>query len=101
MKERLTIALAAGLLSLSFGSTAQPKMPIELVDFGTDGVRADDDVCDDPRFVGPGMDGVFTDEADKLRDASDCKAAYAAGTIWIPLAEAPEDETTFENPLDW
>jgi hypothetical protein len=43
---------------------------------------ARDDECDDPRFTGPGVDSILTSD-DLKADAADCKAACAAGTIWL------------------
>ncbi len=51
------------------------------IDFGDDSSQwANDGECDDPRFEGSGMNGVLLDE-DLRRDATDCRAALAAGTI--------------------
>jgi hypothetical protein len=51
------------------------------VDFGDDSSSySDDGQCDDPRFVGPGTAYTLL-ESDRLADASDCKAAFEAGTI--------------------
>ncbi len=50
-------------------------------DFGTDDSRwANDGECDDPRFIGEGM-AVKLDPLDFARDASDCQAAFEAGTV--------------------
>ncbi len=51
------------------------------IDFGDDsGPYANDNSCDDNRFTGEGRSIVATD-SHVLRDASDCVAAYRAGTI--------------------
>jgi S1-C subfamily serine protease len=51
------------------------------IDFGNNtGMWAHDGECDDPRFAGNGMAEVLVD-ADRLRDASDCRALYEAGQI--------------------
>lgn len=51
------------------------------IDFGDDSSQwANDGECDDPRFEGTGMHGVLLDE-DLKRDATDCRAALAAGTV--------------------
>lgn len=51
------------------------------IDFGADtSLWANDDVCDDPRFVGEGMAQSLSDN-NILRDATDCKTAYDADTI--------------------
>ncbi len=43
---------------------------------------ANDQLCDDPRFVGPGTASVLYD-ADIEHDAADCEAAYKAGTVML------------------
>ena len=54
----------------------------EAPDFGDDDSDwANDDECDDPRFVGTGMTDTKLLQDDILHDASDCRAAYEAGTI--------------------
>ena len=53
------------------------------IDFGDDSATwANDGECDDPDFTGP---GVVTDpvDADRLHDASDCRAAFLAGTATL------------------
>ncbi|MCX7301216.1 MAG: hypothetical protein NTX73_12745 [Rhodobacterales bacterium] len=51
------------------------------IDFGTDSSPwTYDGECDDPRFEGEGMSAAPV-ESDMLADASDCRAAYEAGTI--------------------
>ncbi len=53
------------------------------VDFGDDSSPyAHDDICDDPRFQGPGMAITLLD-SDRLADASDCKAAFESGLITL------------------
>src|SRR5690606_40447998 len=59
------------------------------IDFGDDSSEwANDGECDDPRFTGAGAAAELVDE-DRLKDATDCRAAYEAGTV--TLSEAPED----------
>lgn len=51
------------------------------INFGTDsGDWANDNECDDPRFIGEGMASELLKE-DIRADASDCHAAYLAGRI--------------------
>ena len=51
-------------------------------DFGDDaGDWANDNECDDPRFEGKGMTATDLLQDDIRHDASDCSAAYDAGTI--------------------
>ena len=53
------------------------------IDFGDDSSEwAKDDECDDPRFAGTGMAENPVD-ADIGRDATDCEAAFAAGTVTL------------------
>ncbi len=55
----------------------------EGVDFGDDsGSWTNDGECDDPRFEGPGMASFLLDD-DILSDASDCRALFEAGAIWL------------------
>ena len=52
------------------------------IDFGDDtGRYAKDGECDDKRFAGTGMTRTVLLDADILRDASDCKAAFDSGTL--------------------
>jgi|JI8StandDraft_2_1071088.scaffolds.fasta_scaffold249966_1 hypothetical protein len=62
----------------------------DTVDFGDDSNEyANDGDCDDPRFAGPGMDGVMLTD-DIGRDASDCRAEFEAGDIYMsPLFAKP------------
>ena len=51
------------------------------IDFGDDsGDWTNDGECDEPRFEGDGMASVLLDE-DRLRDASDCRDLFNAGSI--------------------
>lgn len=52
-------------------------------DFGDDsGEYANDGTCDDVRFTGEGRSILLTDSHIR-KDASDCRAAYEAGTITV------------------
>jgi hypothetical protein len=56
------------------------------IDFGDDsGTWPNDGECDDPRFVGS---GVVSDPSDseRLKDASDCRAAFLAGNASLKSA---------------
>ena len=69
--------------------------PIDAINWGDDSSEyAKDNECDDARFTGRGM-GAEPLESNNLKDATDCKAAYAAGTITLrpstPPAEAPPE----------
>ncbi|VAW21154.1 hypothetical protein MNBD_ALPHA11-402 [hydrothermal vent metagenome] len=51
------------------------------IDFGSNTSDwADNDICDDPRFGGPGTDELLLDE-DIGRDANDCKNLFLAGQV--------------------
>jgi hypothetical protein len=51
-------------------------------DFGDDdGDWSNDGECDDPRFTGEGMTATKLLQDDILHDATDCRAAFEAGTI--------------------
>jgi len=53
-------------------------------DFGDDDSDwANDDECDDPRFEGDGMTSTDLLQEDMLHDATDCSAAFEAGTITL------------------
>ncbi len=72
-------------------------------DFGTDDSRwANDGECDDPRFIGGGM-AVKLDPQDFGRDASDCQAAFEAGTVEYVggfLTMALNDDTSTDGGID-
>ncbi|MGV3592741.1 MAG: pre-peptidase C-terminal domain-containing protein [Gammaproteobacteria bacterium] len=56
------------------------------IDFGDDlSTWAGDGECDDPRFTGEGAASTLL-EADRYHDATDCAAAWAAGTIRLAIA---------------
>jgi hypothetical protein len=68
------------------------------IDFGDDSSSyANNDECDDPRFVGPGMASTVLDE-DILHDATDCEAAFVAGTAMLKTTppEPPRDTSANE-----
>lgn len=57
------------------------RLTLDGTDFGDDsGDWANDNQCDDPRFSGEGMSGVLTDN-NRFGDATDCAAAWTAGSI--------------------
>ncbi|HEY5622480.1 MAG TPA: hypothetical protein VIV14_01885 [Gammaproteobacteria bacterium] len=59
------------------------------VDFGDDsGDWSNDGKCDDPRFAGDGMASILLD-ADRYRDATDCRNLYNKGSISL-RADAPD-----------
>lgn len=57
--------------------------------FGDDTSKwAVDGECDDPRFEGPGMTATPLLDADRLRDATDCRTAYESGTVTLRAGAA-------------
>ena len=73
------------------------------IDFGDDsGDWANDDECDDPRFRGTGSAEELVD-ADLLKDATDCKAAFEAGTVTLNPDYQPQAVTpvAFDYGADW
>jgi hypothetical protein len=72
------------------------------IDFGDDsGDWANDGECDDPRFAGPGAAAELV-EADLMRDATDCRTAYEAGTVTLQdSAEAPAAIDYGDDSSDW
>lgn len=79
----------------------QSDLIIDGINFGDDsGDRVNDRQCDDPRFDGPGA-AAITDDADIRRDASDCAAAWQAGSI--QLADGGDAHTDGAAPIteDW
>lgn len=55
----------------------------QAVDFGDNAsYRAQNGICDDPRFTGPGVDEFLV--PDNLRtDAADCQALCYSGEVWL------------------
>lgn len=86
----LGLVLAAGLVAPSYADklshTDKNPSPTATsnageIDFGDDSSEwSHDGECDDPRFSGSGSAAELID-ADKGKDATDCRAAYEAGTV--------------------
>jgi hypothetical protein len=91
------IAYEAGTVTLNVDA-ATPAA----IDFGDDsGDWANDGECDDPRFTGPGAAAELV-EADLMRDATDCRTAYEAGTVTLQdSAEAPAAIDYGDDSSDW
>jgi hypothetical protein len=80
-------ALAAGTVQY-VGDGSTPIAPA--IDFGDDtSMWARDDECDDPRFSGEGA-AVELLDADRGHDATDCQAAYEAGTVTYVGENGPD-----------
>ena len=83
-------AYEAGTVTLVDGDTDIPTVVADTpaVDFGDDSSEwANDGECDDPRFNGTGSATELLD-ADIMADATDCQAAFAAGTVALDDAYA-------------
>ena len=77
-------AYEEGTVTLKDGGTSTPATATPAaIDFGDDSSEwANDGECDDPRFTGPGTADELVDE-DRMRDATDCRTAYEAGTVTL------------------
>ena len=76
-------AYEAGTVTLKDGGTSAANTALADIDFGDDSSQwAKDGECDDPRFVGEGTATELVD-ADRMKDATDCRAAYEAGTVTL------------------
>ena len=72
-----------------------PRM-VDGVNFGDDSSPyANDDECDDRRFIGDGMTRVLLTDANIMADASDCIAAWMSGELELrtPITEPLKFET--------
>lgn len=92
MRKIITAALALALASCGQGATegeaagepAALAAAATAIDFGDDnGDWANDNECDDKRFVGPGMTATPLLDADIGHDATDCRTAYEAGNLQL------------------
>ena len=72
------------------------------IDFGDDSSEwSNDGECDDPRFGGPGSAGS-SDEVNLMKDASDCRAAYRSGQIYVlPSNGTPFPINYGDNASEW
>ncbi|MGB3624739.1 MAG: hypothetical protein WA989_02860 [Henriciella sp.] len=98
MKHSLKLSCASlAFAALAFGAQAQTAGPGD-IDFGDDsGLWANDGECDDPRFEGVGATDV-KDDADLMADASDCRAAFLAGSVILSPATT-ESPPASDGPL--
>lgn len=86
----VTWVVLTGLLGLAGAVAAQD------INFGDDAGRyARDGECDDKRFIGPGMTATILLEGDIGHDATDCRRAFEAGTIWI--RKVVTDRVTYDG----
>lgn len=87
MSKTFRLVIAAAFMAVSSGiapvGVAQPSTP----DFGDDAsMWANDDECDDKRFVGPGMTATLLLDEDVGHDATDCRTAWRAGKLQLAPA---------------
>lgn len=95
-KKVLTLGLTLAFLApLSVASAFA-------VDFGNNSSQwAYDGECDDPRFVGAGMDEILLDE-DAFADAADCQALYQKGIIQLRGSNTKSTSENFgDNSSQW
>src|SRR5690606_25718143 len=93
-------AYEAGTVTLSEAPEDAAETPAgnQKINFGDDSSEwANDGECDDPRFTGTGV-ARETLAADIGRDASDCRAAYEAGTA---VFEGEQDPLAFDFGSDF
>ncbi|QQR36706.1 hypothetical protein JI749_03475 [Devosia oryziradicis] len=102
-------AFDAGTVTLKDAGAATPTATTTTttaaIDFGDDSSEwAKDGECDDPRFTGTGSAAELLD-ADIGKDATDCKAAYDAGTVTFAGDDAPAVATAEidfgDNSSEW
>lgn len=95
-------AFEAGTVTLVEEGEIRPTVSVSDIDFGDDSSEwAKDGECDDPRFTGTGSAQELVD-ADLMKDATDCRAAYEAGTVTLKdasgaAATTPVGEIDFGN----
>ena len=93
MRTIFTAALAFALAACGQNATEgqDAEAPVALaaagnaaIDFGDDSSQwANDNECDDPRFVGPGMTTTPLLDEDIGHDATDCRTAFEAGNLQL------------------
>lgn len=100
-------AFEAGTVTLVEGGEIAPPATAAAIDFGDDSSEwAKDGECDDPRFTGPGAASELV-EADRMKDATDCKAAFEAGTVTLkdggttPAAVTAADIDFGDDSSEW
>ena len=103
----LALALAAGLATPALAQKLDNKNPPATtattagdIDFGDDSSQwANDGECDDPRFTGAGSASELVDD-DILKDATDCRAAYEAGTVTFAGPGTSPADIAIATPID-
>jgi hypothetical protein len=89
----LTRIASFTLLALLTTTSAQAARDSSSINWGDDSSQwSNDGECDDPRFEGPGAHPTNL-EADRFRDATDCRTLYEQGRIHMvesgPSSPAP------------
>ncbi|MEM6306868.1 MAG: hypothetical protein AAF701_02635 [Pseudomonadota bacterium] len=75
-----------GMIKLVNQAAGKEATQCDAIEFGNDASDwAKDGECDDPRFDGPKSAATIAISA-LLKDAKDCRAACAAGGIWLRVA---------------
>ncbi|NVJ94524.1 MAG: hypothetical protein HWD91_02955 [Marivivens sp.] len=70
------------LVAAAIALLAASPLAAQTINFGDDASQwSNDGECDDPRFEGKGMTTTPLLDSDIMHDASDCEAAFNAGTI--------------------
>ena len=81
-------SLALGLFFVCLAANTHAQSDASAINFGDNASNwANDQECDDPRFAGEGMAPTLV-ETDRLHDASDCRALYIAGSIYLADANS-------------
>lgn len=82
-------SLLTSLLGLSL-TVALGVMPVVAQDFFGDDAStwSNDRICNDPRFIGPGMATPPLFDSDVMHDATDCRREFEAERIALNVAEA-------------
>ena len=104
----LALVLAAGLAAPAMAQKLDSKNPPSTtaggttdIDFGDDsGQWANDGECDDPRFSGAGSAAELVDD-DRLKDATDCRNAFEAGTVTLTDSAADTNVATTTPEIDF
>ncbi|MFN4211550.1 MAG: hypothetical protein ACK4G5_13365, partial [Devosia sp.] len=105
----LGLVLAAGLAAPALAQKLDNKNPAPSatattasgdIDFGDDSSSwANDGECDDPRFEGAGTATELLDD-DIRKDATDCRAAYEAGTVTLKDGGTAPADIAIATPID-
>jgi hypothetical protein len=87
-------AFEAGKVTFQSPATPAGKEAAAGVDFGDDASDyANNGLCDDRRFTGPGMTDTGLIEADIRHDATDCRTAFEAERLTLLSAESASAAT--------